>query len=136
MKISREISKRAKLVRLYNIFYNMRSSVVRNYEINECVMVNIILGRFIHSFMALLGVPMNWIGVLDNIKSAHNFFWPYAQCIKSGEVVCACANEAVHKKAWYIKIKNFAVLYCLLITLHLCAHLLISKFSKFYSGYK
>jgi len=25
--------------------------------------------------------------VLNNIKSVHNFFWPYAQCIKSGEVV-------------------------------------------------
>jgi len=70
-------------------------------------MINIILGRFIHSFMTFFGVPMNWIGVLNNIKSAHKFFWPYAQCIKSGEVVCACAYEAVHKKSLLLLLEKF-----------------------------
>jgi len=93
----------------------MRSSVVRNYEINECVSRYIHYTRsddgkyncrtFIHSFMALLGVPMNWIGVLDNIKSAHKFCLAICAVHKVWQsrmrlrIRGGSAYEAVHKKA-------------------------------------
>jgi len=59
-------------------------------------MVNIIVGRFINSFMALLRVPMNWIGVLNNIKSAHKFF------------LAICAVHKVRRSRMRLRIRGGA----------------------------
>jgi len=60
-------------------------------------MANIIVGRFTHSFMALLPVPMNWIGVLNNIKSAHKFF-----------LAILCAVHKVRRSRMRLRIRGGA----------------------------